>query len=199
MLVDGRSAPDHARRRDSAARGGATREPLVRSRWPARQRDRVADRGQLRCSGIADAVRRAQASHRRPLRPGRPRNRPGRPQPDAQPRAGARATCGPPGARARRPTRAAPDEADEGFAHAAVGGKAARVAAQADSPPAERGGLVRRSCAAQRLRPDGRARGRDTGIGEDRSPTADTFPASTSRWPSTPPGLKTSTRTSEPG
>ena len=77
----------------SRSGGHAASVALIRSRRPARERHRVAHRGDLRRRGLDRADRRAEAAGDRALRSARDRGRPGRAQPDPQPRARARAAA----------------------------------------------------------------------------------------------------------
>ncbi len=90
-----RLPPDQRRALDPAGRDRAPRQPLLGPGRPARQCDRLADRGGVRRRRLRDSQRgrapapageAGRASHRRS---------PGRPQPGPQPRAGPGAPCAP--------------------------------------------------------------------------------------------------------
>ena len=81
------------RRRGSRSRwrGRAAGEPLLRARWPARERDRLAGGSGLRRRGLGGARRGAADTTGGAPGAGGDRGGPGRPRPGPQPRAGAAA------------------------------------------------------------------------------------------------------------
>ena len=106
---------------DPARRGRASRQPLLRARRPARQRDRLACRGDLR-RGPRGRWARTSGRGRARSDPGY-RHRTGRPQPGAQPRAGPRAPRARYRGGAHRAEAAAADPADPGRPGAAPAGQ----------------------------------------------------------------------------
>ena len=85
LAAHGGRAAHRTRRGGAAHRGRAAHQPLLGTGGPARERDRVAGGGVVRRRSVGRPRRRAEAPHRGPRRPGGPRQRPGHPQPGAQP------------------------------------------------------------------------------------------------------------------
>ena len=156
----GRPNVDLSLRGRAAARDHAAHEPLVGSRWPACQRDRVAGGGHLRRRSLRFPQRGAESARHVPLRPGRARRGAGRPQPGAQPRARAGAPARAPDPCPGGAAGAPQDQADGRLQGSPRRGQAAPVAAQAGAPAPGRRRQPRPDPRARRAReqPQGRQR-----------------------------------------